>query len=129
MDQKGIKIWYQNPVPLLDEFKGLEQLLAQTTKNMGRENTEVEQKWLKEGFFNPTYAYTLTYNTLSQAQTVYAAEKEGYDAVVIGNALDFGLREARSIVKIPVTGVLASVSVFALAGFVSASCPNASRSF
>jgi Asp/Glu/hydantoin racemase len=108
MGQQGMKIWYQNPVPLMEEFKGLEQLLAQTTKNMGRANTVVEQKWLKEGFFDPTFAYTLTYNTLSQTQTACAAEKEGYDAVVIGNALDFGLREARSLVSIPVTGVLES---------------------
>lgn len=113
MSNQGIKIWYQNPVPLLDEFKGLESLIGQTTKSMGREGTRIDQKWLKEGFFNPTFSYPLAYNTLSQTQRIYAATQEGYDAVVIGNALDFGLREARSIVTIPVAGVLESALYFA----------------
>ena len=108
MAATALKIWYQNPVPLLDEFKGLEILLQQTIREMGRERTEVDLKWLKAGFFNPTFSYTLTYNTLSQTQRIYEAEKEGYDAIVIGNAIDFGLREARSIVSIPVIGVLES---------------------
>lgn len=113
MSIQGVKIWYQNPVPFLEEFKGLESLIGQTTKGMGREGTQIDQKWLQQGFFNPTFSYTLAYNLLSQTQRIHAAAHEGYDAVVIGNALDFGLREARSIMSIPVAGVLESALYFA----------------
>lgn len=113
MRTQTLKIWYQNPVPFLEEFKGLESLIEQNTRSMGREGTRIDQKWLKQGFFNPTFSYTLAYNLLSQTQKIHAAAREGYDAVVIGNALDFGLREARSIVSIPVAGVLESALYFA----------------
>lgn len=89
----------------MDAFKGLEDLLQLTTAKMGRDGTAVSLKWLKQGFFDPTFSYTLSFNVVSQAQRILGAPKEGFDAVVIGNALDFGLREARSVVDIPVAGV------------------------
>jgi len=55
----------------------------------------------------------MRYNALSQGVAIRGAEKQGYDAAVIGNALDFGLQEARSVVSIPVVGVAEAALYFA----------------
>jgi len=100
-----MKIWYQNPVPLLEPYEGLADMLRQTTAGMGRRETVIDLQWLKHGYADPTFAFTMGYNALSQAVAIREAEKRGYDAAVIGNALDVGLQEARSVVSIPVVGV------------------------
>lgn len=105
MNSEEIKIWYQNPVPLLEPYKGLESMLQQTTAVMGRAGTTIDLQWLKHGYADPTFIFTMRYNALSEATAISGAEKQGYDAAVIGNALDFGLQEARSVAKIPVVGV------------------------
>ncbi len=106
--KKMMKIWYQNPVPLLDEFQGLGRLLEQTTKKMGREGTQVDIKWLEEGAPDPTFSFTMALNALSQARMIREAREQGYDAAVIGNSIDIGLREARSVVRFPVAGAAES---------------------
>lgn len=108
MEKESIKIWYQNPVQLLEHYKGLESMLQQTTAGMGRTGTAVYLQWLTHGYGDPTFAFTMSYNALSQSVAISEAEKQGYDAAVIGNALDFGLGEARSVTRIPVVGVTES---------------------
>jgi len=108
MSGSKLRIWYQNPVPFLDAYQGLHDLLKQTLGAMGREGTEIDNKWQKGGYADPTHAFTMAYSALHQALGVRSAQKEGYDAVVIGNSLDIGLREARSITDIIVTGVTES---------------------
>ena len=44
-------------------------------------------------------------DTISVLDSVIEAEQRGFDAVAIGNILDPGLREARSMVDIPVLGL------------------------
>lgn len=108
MSGKKIKIWYENPVPSSEASKPLKELLQKNISKMVREGTEVDIKFHETGFHDPTFSYTMAYNAIYGMQAAYKAEKKGYDAVVVGCFLDPGLRESRSIVNIPVTGVAES---------------------
>jgi len=57
--------------------------------------------------------YTRTYNSIYVAQRALEAEKNGYDGFIIGCASDLGLREARSIVRIPVVGATEATTLLA----------------
>jgi Asp/Glu/hydantoin racemase len=50
------------------------------------------------------YAYLHRFHDTQIIENVRRAEREGYDAVIIGVLQDPGLREARSVVKMPVLG-------------------------
>lgn len=64
---------------------------------------EVDIVGLKNGRVAETLVdVALTLN--EEIETIVEAEKDGYDAVVVGCALDPGVVEARELVKIPVLG-------------------------
>ncbi len=52
-----------------------------------------------------SYRFFEALDTISILDSVLEAEQQGFDAVAIGNILDPGLREARSMVDIPVVGL------------------------
>ena len=52
-----------------------------------------------------SYRFFETLDWISILDSVIGAEQDGYDAVAIGNILDPALREARSMVDIPVLGL------------------------
>jgi len=52
-----------------------------------------------------SYRFWELLDTVSILDSVLDAERQGFDAVAIGNILDPGLREARSMVDIPVLGL------------------------
>ena len=52
-----------------------------------------------------SFRFFETLDWISILDSVIGAELEGYDAVAIGNILDPALREARSMVDIPVLGL------------------------
>lgn len=72
-----------------------------------RPDTQVVQKALKVGladpkdFVNPYFSHL---NRASIVETIIEAEREGYDAVVVGCFGDTGVKEARAVVDIPVIG-------------------------
>jgi allantoin racemase len=70
---------------------------------VGAAGTTVDFVNLKQGY-KVMRTYTRTYNSLGIVQRAYEAEKKGYDGFIIGCASDLGLKEARSMVNIPVVG-------------------------
>jgi len=70
--------------------------------------TVVEIRPLREGYPSPTPAYPHLYNSVQIVKSIASAEAEGFDAVVLGCMLQGGLREARSVVDIPVIGAFES---------------------
>ena len=68
----------------------------------------VEIQPLPEGYPSPTPAYPHLYNSLQIVKSIARAESAGFDAVVLGCMLQGGLKEAKSVVDIPVIGAFES---------------------
>ncbi|TDO51683.1 allantoin racemase [Kribbella sp. VKM Ac-2527] len=66
--------------------------------------TEVDLRGTRVGRID-SFRFFETLDWISILDSVVGAEQEGYDAVAIGNILDPALREARSMVDIPVLGL------------------------
>jgi len=82
--------------------------VADTVANPG---TTLDFTILSEEYFaSPVGPYTITYNAIGIVQNAYRAEKNGYDAFIIGCAMDAGLQEARGLVNIPVVAATESAS-------------------
>jgi Asp/Glu/hydantoin racemase len=67
-------------------------------------DTELELRGARVGRID-SYRFWESLDTVSILDSVLDAEQRGFDAVAIGNILDPGLREARSMVDIPVLGL------------------------
>jgi len=81
---------------------------------VARPGTTVDFTSLKEGYFMSVGTpYPDAVNAVGMAERAYEAEKKGYDAFIIGCVWDVGLREARSLVKIPVTAPTESTALLA----------------
>jgi len=81
-----------------------------------RPDTEVVQKPLKVGLGNPldyTNDYYTHLNLGSIVETFLEAEREGYDAAVVGCFDDWGIKEAQAVVNIPLIGPGLSSLLFA----------------
>jgi Asp/Glu/hydantoin racemase len=79
---------------------------------VGNPGTSVDFVNLKHGY-KVMRTYTRTYNSLGIVQRAYEAEKKGYDGFIIGCASDLGLKEARSMVSIPVIGSTEATTLLA----------------
>ena len=79
---------------------------------VGAPGTTVDYVNLKQGY-KVMRTYTRTYNSLGIVQRAYEAEKKGYDGFIIGCASDLGLKEARSMVNIPVVGSTEATALLA----------------
>ena len=66
--------------------------------------TEVDLRGTRVGRID-SFRFFETLDWISILDSAIGAEQDGYDAVAIGNILDPGLREARSMVDIPVLGL------------------------
>lgn len=102
-----MKIWFVNPAS--KEFSGeFIGVLESTTKKIAREGTQVTVVCIAEGeqpFSTPTlHLFAEAANIVAMTNSIITAEKEGYDAGVVGCFLDPGLYPSRSVVDIPVTG-------------------------
>ena len=67
-------------------------------------DTEVDLRGTRVGRID-SFRFFETLDWISILDSVVGAEQDGYDAVAIGNILDPALREARSMVDIPVLGL------------------------
>jgi allantoin racemase len=67
-------------------------------------DTELELRGARVGRID-SYRFWESLDTVSILDSVLDGEQRGFDAVAIGNILDPGLREARSMVDIPVLGL------------------------
>jgi allantoin racemase len=94
LEEEGMKI--QLLLPFLIDAQNLEFLKGIVPPDVdivGLTKGRVTETWVDA-------ALTLE----EELEAIVKAEKDGYDAVVMGCALDPGVREAREIVKIPVLG-------------------------
>ena len=73
-------------------------------RSIASEDTEFVLQGSRVGRID-SFRFFEALDTVSILDSVLAAEQHGFDAVAIGNILDPGLREARSMVDIPVLGL------------------------
>jgi allantoin racemase len=69
-----------------------------------RPDTEVTQRFLDRYSGSLQNLYLASVNNVTVVNEIIAAEREGFDAVVIGNHVDSGVQMARAVVSIPVIG-------------------------
>lgn len=87
----------------------------QTMEAVARPQTTVDFTSLKEGYFTSVGApYYDAVNAMGMVERAYEAEWKGYDAFIIGCVRDMGLREARSMVEIPVLAPTESSALVSL---------------
>ena len=110
----GMKIWWQNIFPdaeqMLKDFgigdKEKEEesfgKLINCVKQVAREDTEIEVHNLKHSAFLVQASYLEMLNNVWLIDGIIEAEKQGYDAAIIGCGNDPGLQQARQAVDIPV---------------------------
>jgi Asp/Glu/hydantoin racemase len=78
--------------------------LTKYVAEVAQPDTRVELRGTRVGRID-SYRFWETLDTISILDSVVGAEQQGFDAVAIGNILDPGLRDARSMVDIPVLGL------------------------
>jgi allantoin racemase len=78
--------------------------LTNYIKTIAAPDTTVELRGARVGRID-SYRFWESLDTVSILDSALEAEQRGFDAVAIGNILDPGLREARSMVDIPVLGL------------------------
>jgi Asp/Glu/hydantoin racemase len=78
--------------------------LTNYIKTIAAPGTTVELRGARVGRID-SYRFWESLDTVSILDSALEAEQRGFDAVAIGNILDPGLREARSMVDIPVLGL------------------------
>jgi allantoin racemase len=113
----SMKICYQNiittPEKMLKDF-GLDHAAADTdesaekvlgvARRAAREDTQIDWFDTKHSAYMINYSYLELLNNVWVVDGVIEAEKQGYDAVIIGCGNDPALKEARQAVDIPVVG-------------------------
>ena len=112
----GMKIWWQHIFPTQDQMerevgftpsvplKDVEVHFQKHLQTVARPGTEINAFYLKHSAYMVQSYYLEMLNTLWVIDGVIEAEKQGYDAAIIGCAMDPGLLEARQAVDIPVIG-------------------------
>lgn len=110
-----MKIWYQSAVEMTRATAYRDALNAHF-KRVASDGVEVVLHGAKPGFWGelqPALVSGYPYVFHKMVENIFVdaavqAEKEGYDAFVIGSSTDPALREARSAVDIPVVSMLES---------------------
>jgi allantoin racemase len=109
-----MRIWCQLPVKLPrsdPQFSRYYELLERHYNLVKREDTEIAIRDVPTGYWEPEwqkYTGLRFFNDVEVLKSVLAAEKEGFDGASIACFLDPALREARQLLKIPVTGLAES---------------------
>jgi len=113
--QSTIKILVSDPIHNSGERASIEYARYQKiVDTIARPGTTLDFTSLKPGYFTSRgTAYPDAVNAIGIAEKAYEAEKRGYDAFIIGCVWDIGLKEARSLVKIPVAAPTESSALLA----------------
>ncbi len=121
----GIRIWWQNIFPeekQLIRETGLKLSVSipaavatfmESVHKAARPDTEIVFHYLKHSAYMVQSYYLEMLNTAWLLDGVIEAEKQGYDAVIIGCANDPGLQQARQAVDIPVVAPIEAASLLA----------------
>lgn len=119
----GLRILWQSVMPkeipeLGKEANILWEGLLKHAKMIARPDTEVTLGNLEKSLREFTIPYVAMVNNVFLIEKIIQAEKDGFDAVIIGCCGDGGVEEARSAVDIPVVGLTeASVMLAKMYGF------------
>jgi allantoin racemase len=107
----GTKILWQDiwtrDIPLLGiedsgpMYEAMNELLF---KKVAREDTQIEIRHVKRSSYMVMSSYLELLNNVELIGEIIQAEKEGFDAAIIGCGNDPGLYQAREAVNIPVVG-------------------------
>jgi len=112
----GIKIWWQDIMPdagqVVDELGLGDEMkinkaysnLASVLKKVARPDTEVEIHHVKRSAFMVNHSYMELLNNVWLIDGIIEAERQGFDAAIIGCGNDPALQQARQAVDIPVIG-------------------------
>jgi len=102
----GMKIWYQSMSRFETKWKSYPKYLRRILDQVKDPETEIEVHGItKIGGFADQYRYLEYLETGEVMENVHTALKRGFDAFLIGNIADPGLRECREIANIPVLGL------------------------
>jgi len=90
-------------------------ILEKTAEKVLRPDTKMEIKSVKPGLTRAfdLHPYFLFLNKRSIIERAIEAEKEGFDAAVVGCFADPGVREAKATVNIPVIGIAEASMIYA----------------
>ena len=109
----GIKIWWQDILPGPERSivggdpkiqQHIQDKLLGTARKVAREDTLIEPHPVKYSSYAFNASYLEMLNNVWIIDGIIEAEKQGYDAAIIGCGNDPGLQEARQAVDIPVIG-------------------------
>lgn len=122
----GIKIWWQDIMPdggqvvnelgLGDEsqINKAYSNLTSVLKKVARPDTEIEIHHVKRSSFMVNHSYMELLNNVWIVDGIIEAEKQGFDAAIIGCGNDPALQQARQAVDIPVIGPTEAALLIAL---------------
>lgn len=112
-----MKLWYQS-LTLADAWPGYNAALRGLLDQVKAPGTTIEVHGIrKRGGIGDQYRYLAFIEAQEVLENVERATREGYDAFLIGNIGDPGLREAREITDMPVLGLCEnSIHVAAMMG-------------
>lgn len=100
-----MRLWYQS-MTLATAWPGYNRALRAFLDRVKDPGTEIEIHGITQrGGIGDQYRYLAFIETGEVLENVARAQREGFDAVLIGNIADPGLREAREIADIPVLGL------------------------
>ena len=100
-----MKLWYQS-MTRQAEWGGYPQILRGILNQVKDPGTEIRVAGITDiGGVGDQYRYLEFLETGEVLRNVHQAVNEGFDAFLVGNIADPGLREAREIANIPVLGL------------------------
>lgn len=103
-----MKLWYQS-MSRQTEWGGYPRVLRSILDKVRDPDTEIHVAGITEiGGVGDQFRYLEYLETGEVLKNVHRAVREGFDAFLIGNIADPGLREAREIADIPVLGLCES---------------------
>lgn len=99
-----MRIWYQS-FASFERLVGYASALREFLQSLATPEVAFEVYGLERGGLGDQFRVFEHFDTAEILRNARRAEREGFDAVAIGNILDPGLREAREVVDIPVLGL------------------------
>ena len=101
MKAGGIRILMCEPVPEVEPNPRHHSYWRKTLEKVGRPDTTLDFVNIAQGYMELS-AYEQLYGSVEMVKRACQAERQGYDAFIIGCASDMALSECRSMVNIPV---------------------------
>jgi allantoin racemase len=100
-----MKLWYQS-MTRQSAWSAYNETLGRVLERVKDADTRIEVHGIaRRGGVGDQYRYLAFIETQEVLENVERATREGFDAFLIGNIADPGLREAREITGIPVLGL------------------------